>query len=65
MRVRRIVIHLVFVRLERNVVLVIGIRVIAAVQRFPVLLAVVDPVVVVPVLIVGRERHLVMAGRGG
>ena len=65
MRVRRIVIHLVVVRLERNVVLVIGIRVIAAVQRFTVLLGVVDPVVVVPVLIVGRERHLVMAGRGG
>jgi hypothetical protein len=63
--VRRIVIHLVVVRLERNVVLVIGIRIVAAVQRFTVLLGVVDPVVVVPVLIVGRERHLVMAGRGG
>ena len=62
---RRIVIHLVVVRLERNVVLVIGIRVVAAVQPFTELLGVVDPVVVVPVLIVGRERHLVMAGRGG
>jgi hypothetical protein len=63
--VRCIIIHLVVVRLERNVVLVIGIRVVAAVQPFTVLLGVVDPVVVVPVLIVGRERHLVMAGRGG
>ena len=62
---RCIIIHLVVVRLERNVVLVIGIRVVAAVQPFTVLLGVVDPVVVVPVLIVGRERHLVMAGRGG
>jgi hypothetical protein len=62
--VRRIIIHLVVVRLERNVVLVIGIRVVAAVQPFTVLLGVVDPVVVVPVLIVGREWHLVMACRG-
>jgi hypothetical protein len=62
--VRRIVIHLILVRLERNIVLVIGIGVVAPVQPFTILLGVVDPVVVVPVLIVGREWHLVMACRG-
>jgi hypothetical protein len=61
--VRRIVIHLILVRLERNIVLVIGIGVVAPVQPITILLGVVDPVVVVPVLIVGREWHLVMACR--
>ena len=62
---RRIVIHLVFVRLERGVVLVIGPCVVAPVRSIIIVLGVVDAIVVVPVLIVCRERHFVVARRGG
>jgi hypothetical protein len=64
-RVRRIVIHFVVVRLERDVVLIIRVGPVACLQPIAILLRVVDPVVVVPVLIVGCERRLVMAARRG
>jgi hypothetical protein len=63
-RVRRIVIHLVFVRLERGVVLVIGPCVVAPVRSIIIVLGVVDAIVVVPVLIVCHERHFVVGRRG-
>jgi hypothetical protein len=64
-RVRRVVIHLVFVWLERGVVLVIGPGVVAPLQSIIVVLGVVDAIVVMPILIVCRERHFVVARRGG